>query len=85
MNQFQSAYVDRRNDVGTKTTVAILTGLVGVFTALFIHATWAQSSKSVALSEKNSIDIAVIQARYSSIQSDLEEIKSILKRSNSQR
>ena len=71
---------ERRNDVGMKTTVGGLMSVCLMFIGLFVNAAWitANEGKNIAVSVQK--DTEYMKARFDNMQSDMSEIKMLLKR-----
>lgn len=71
---------DRRNDVGGKVTITVLTGIVMLLLALFVNAAWSTASEGKSKAFEVSAQVTALTARFDSFQADLTEIKDLLRR-----
>lgn len=72
--------VERRNDVGGKVAITILTGMVMLMFGLFVNATWTTASEGKNKAFEIGERMTAMEARFASFQGDLSEIKELLKR-----
>lgn len=71
---------ERRNDVGSKITTSVYTGVITIILGLFINATWSTAKEGVELGNKAIVEITDVKSKYQAIHDDLIEIKDLLKR-----
>jgi len=78
---------ERRNDVGHKVTITVLSSVLALVLSLFVHAVWGSSTEARKIGERNTKEIsdmrieqAYIRACFDAVRSDIEEIKTLLKR-----
>jgi len=71
---------ERRDDVGGKILVGVLIAIIGFSLTSFIGAAWSTASEGKNKAWELSERVTTIEARFGSIQSDLSEIKDLLKR-----
>lgn len=72
--------VDRREDIGNKIIVGVLIGVIMLFLGLFINAAWATASEGKNKAFEIGERMTAMEGRFNSFQSDLVEIKDLLKR-----
>lgn len=73
--------IDRRTDVGGKITVTILVSLVMLFAGMFMNAAWVTANEGKNKANDVAERMTAMEARFNSFQSDLVEIKDLLRRS----
>lgn len=71
---------DRRDDVGGKVAISILTGVVMLLVTCFVNAAWTLANEGSRKANEAVERITSMEARFNAFQSDLVEIKELLKR-----
>lgn len=71
---------ERRNDVGSKVVIGMMSSVMLVFVAMFINAAWATAHEGSKSATDAQLRVAVLEAQFLSFKSDLNEIKDLLKR-----
>lgn len=72
--------VERRDDVGMKVIVSIFISIIMLFVGLFVNTAWMTANEGKNKAYEVAERVVAIEARFSSIQSDLTEIKNLLRR-----
>lgn len=72
---------DRRDDVGTKIVTGVLISVIAYASVSFISAAWAVAYDGKKKADSLGERMIAMEVRFSSFQSDLAEIKDLLKRS----
>ena len=73
---------DRRNDFGQKVAIGLILGGFGTVMGLFINTMLDEATSGKMIALNNRVEIATIKAQYGSIKYDLDEIKSLLRRTS---
>ena len=71
---------DRRDDLGGKVIVGVLIAVIGASSVSFIGAAWSVAYDGKKKADEVSDRVTAMEARFSGFQSDLTEIKDLLKR-----
>ncbi len=71
---------DRRNDIGVKLFIGIITGVVLLLLTLFINAAWETANEGSRKANDALNRVTILEQQYNYIKDDLGEIKSILRR-----
>lgn len=71
---------DRRDDIGAKVVVGVLTSFVLLFAGMFINASWVTANEGKNKAYEIAERTTAMEANFKSFQSDLSEIKDLLKR-----
>jgi hypothetical protein len=71
---------DRRNDIGLKVVVGLMSSVILIFIGLFVNAAWATAHDGSIKASDAQMRVAVLEAQFTSFRSDLTEIKDLLRR-----
>lgn len=71
---------DRRNDVGAKVTISVLSSVLVLVLSLFVHAAWNVGEAARTIGLRNTERIVRVEACFEAVHADLREIKELLKR-----
>lgn len=71
---------ERRDDVGGKTVLSVMAGVIMLFVGLFVNAAWTTAQQGFVIGNDAMKRVIVIEAKFDGISSDLNEIKNLLKR-----
>ncbi len=72
--------VERRDDVGGKVLTGVRGGLIMLLLTLFVNAAWATANEGKNKAYEIGERMTAMESKFSSFQSDLAEIKELLKR-----
>ena len=72
--------LDRRDDVGQKVTMGVMSSIVVLLVSLFINAAWSTANEGKNKAFEIGERMTAMESKFFSIQSDLVEIKDLLKR-----
>lgn len=72
--------MERRDDVGNKVAVTVLAGLLVFCFTSFVTAAWWTANEGKNKAFEVSERMTSMEARFSSFQGDLQEIKDLLRR-----
>lgn len=71
---------ERRDDIGGKVLVAIMSGTIMLLITVFVNAAWTTANQGLTKSNEVSERVTALEARFGGFQSDLKDIKDILNR-----
>lgn len=71
---------ERRDDLGQKLLIGFILGGFGTILGFFINVVWGEAHLANTTANKALNSTIALEASYDSIQRDLTEIKSLLKR-----
>lgn len=71
---------DRRDDLGGKIIVGILSSFVLLFAGMFINASWITANEGKNKAYEVAERTTAMESNFKSLQSDLSEIKDLLRR-----
>ena len=71
---------DRRNDVGSKIALSVMGSTLMIFIGLFINAAWATAHDGILKATDAQMRVIALEAQFTSVRSDLQEIKALLRR-----
>ena len=66
---------ERRNDIGTKVTLGMMTSIILLFIGAFIHTAWATAYDGKKKADEVSERVAIMETRMTSFASDVNDIK----------
>lgn len=72
--------VERRDDVGGKVILGIMSSIIVIFITSFLNIAWSTASDGKKKAEEVEIRQTSLEAKFTSFQSDLTEIKDLLRR-----
>lgn len=71
---------ERRDDIGGKVLVAIMSGTIMLLITVFVNAAWTTANQGLIKAQETSERVTALEARFGGFQNDLKEIKDILTR-----
>ena len=71
---------DRRDDIGGKILTGVMGGIIMLLITTVVNAAWSTASQGLSKANEVSDRVTALEARFGAFQSDLTEIKELLKR-----
>lgn len=72
--------VERHDDIGSKVMISVVGGITMLLITLFVNTAWSTANEGKNKAFEVSERLTSMEARFSSFQNDLAEIKDLLKR-----
>lgn len=72
--------MERRDDIGIKVITSIFVGIIMLLISLFVNAVWVTANEGKNKAFEIGERVTAIESKFGAIQTDLNEIKDLLRR-----